>query len=63
MTNYERKKNMTIEEMAEDGVRVEYGTDNESRHFETSDGSYIYNYKKAIAHEIDWLKQEAEENE
>ena len=59
MTNYERKKNMTIEQMAGDGIHMTRYY--EERPFITSDGSGWTSYEKAFRHEIDWLKQEAED--
>lgn len=60
MTNYERKKNMTIEEMAEDNTRLELAKDEELI-YETSDGNEFNDKETALEHEIDWLSQEAED--
>ena len=71
MTNLERIKNMTVEEMAQFNVAYD---DRHDLYF-TSDGTkfptqfedIFYNlyrgatYEKAIKHEIDWLNSECEE--
>ncbi len=60
MTNYERRKNMTIEEMAKDNVHPVDNID-DIQFYQTSDGIGFMDRKAAIAHELYWLKQEAEE--
>ena len=75
MTNFERIKAMPIEEFAACTVRdvtrtyTDYGFDGLDEYaytayedgYETSDGTFYYSLENAIAHEIEWLKQEVEE--
>ena len=54
-TNYERIKNMTIEEMAE--MLIKYDTND---YWFIADGVEIKGMKNAIKKEIEWLKKEVE---
>ena len=60
-TNYDRIRNMSVEEMAEFLLDISY--DNEYMDWVTSNGELFadYHYKKALAEEIKWLECEATE--
>ena len=74
MTNFERIKAMSIEELAECNVSnatrtyTDYGFDGVDEYaytayedgYETSDGEFFYSLQDAIEHEIEWLQQEVE---
>ena len=57
MTNFERIKGMSVEELARQNVRFsEY-----DYYYLTSDGKIHYEESEAIKHEVEWLESEAEE--
>lgn len=69
MTNFERIKNMTVEEMAERNVQHKNynGQGYMSEEYRCSDGEFFSTYweddakDKAIQHEMNWLNSESEE--
>ena len=74
MTNFERIKAMSIEELAKHNVSYatrtytdwgfdgtdEYPYDAYEDGYKTSDGEFFYGIEDAIEHEIEWLQQEVE---
>lgn len=57
MTNFERIKGMSVEDLARQNVRFsEY-----DYYYLTSDGKMHYEESEAIKHEVEWLESEAEE--
>ena len=74
MTNFERIKAMSLEELAERNVSnatlayTDWGFDGEDEYqytaydygYKTSDGEFFYDLEDAIAHEIEWLQQEVQ---
>lgn len=72
MTNYQKIKEMSVEELADFNIRPII---NENKNcdceeniifvilegFETSDGNEFMNYDEAYEHELNWLKQEHKE--
>lgn len=62
MTNIERIKNMTIEQMAADRVKY-YHTGGWSGYWGSSDGHGYDTRSEAINAEIRWLNKESEEEQ
>lgn len=60
ITNYERIKSMTIEEMAKSRVYVNYDDNTYINDTTLLDGEPYINEYSAIKSEINWLKQEVE---
>ena len=62
MNNFDRIKNMSVEEMAE--RNIQYITDSDDMpYYGTSDGTVFEwsDEQKALQHEIEWLNAESEE--
>ena len=77
MTNFERIKSMSSEELAEHNVSyatreyTDWGFDGTDEYpytayedgYKTSDGEFFWDLEGAIEHEIEWLQQEVEIDE
>lgn len=72
MTNFEKIKNMTVEEMARRNIKPELEINHNWNPsctissigricYKTSDSEEFYDENEALQHEIEWLESEVEE--